>query len=143
MPAIPGGIEIGRAKVAAPAGLTENCPINTPLKGSPTGGGAVVVGLAGGVESMLTFRPSGKFASCVPSGSVVTVSCCELGVAVTLWLPTVQVSNDPESVATNGACVVGTNVVGGTSGGDATKPFWFVNPLAVPYGMLTGVDDVV
>ena len=132
IPAIPGGTEIGTVYVAAPEGLTENCPGTTPLNGAPTGGPCALPGSAGGVESMFTFRPSGKVASCVPSPLFVTASWCVLGVAVTLWLPTVQVRNDPDSVATNGACVVGTNVVGGTSGGEAMKPFWFVSPFAVP-----------
>jgi hypothetical protein len=132
MPAIPGGIEIGIVYVAAPDGFTENWPGTTPVKGAPTGGPAAGTGLGGGTESILIFRPSGKVASFVPSPLFVTESWCELGVAVTLWLPTVHVSSDPDSVATNGACVVGTNVVGGNSGGDAMKPLWFVNPFAVP-----------
>src|SRR4051794_16301854 len=118
MPPIPCGTAIGRTYVAPPEEPTENFPVKTPLNGAPTGGPAAKVGLGGGVESMLIFRPSGSVASCVPSPLLVTASWCVLGVAVTLWLPTVQVRNDPDSVATNGACVVGTNVVGGTSCGE-------------------------
>ena len=39
--------------------------------------------------------------------------------------------------------MVGTNVVGGNSVGDAMKPLWFLRPLPVPYGMVTCVEEVV
>src|SRR5690349_4500337 len=104
---------IGREYVAAPDGLTENWPVKTPLNGAPTGGPDAFAGFGGGTASRFTRRPSGSVASCVPSPSVVTGRRCAAAVAVTLWLPTVQVRNDPDNVATNGACVVDTNVVGG------------------------------
>src|SRR5450631_822249 len=144
MPAIPGGIAIGTVYVAAPDGLMANWPFRVPLKGTGlTGGPAAAMGLAGGTESMFTFRPSGNVASCVPSPFGVTASCCEPGVAMALWLPTFQVSSDPDNVATNGACVAETNVVGGICGGEAMKPLEFERPFPVPYGMFTAVEEVV
>src|SRR4051794_41087479 len=40
-------MEIGTVYVAAPDGLTENCPVKAPLNAGPTGGPAILTGSGG------------------------------------------------------------------------------------------------
>src|SRR5262252_2198409 len=92
---------------------------------------------SGGVGSVGIGVPSARRMTWLPSGSVVGVSTGELGVAVTLCPPTVQVSWLPVSVAAkppSGAA----NCWGGSSTGATMNPLTSDSPFARPYEMLSG-----